>query len=533
MGCVGASPGGGASGRLARLASTMRPAAPAPSPCSTAACGTGRSRGASGAPSRPSASPRRRGRAPTAWRRSRAGLGLGEVALVVAQHLAGERHVVARAARDGVVQQDGLAEAGRLGDAHVARDHGVEHAVAEVAPHLGGDLLGEPQPAVVHGEQHALDLQVRVEVLPHDLDRVEQLPQAFEREVLGLDRDQHGVRRRERVERQEAQARRAVDDDEVVGAARARERLLQHALALVEVDHLDLRADQVDVARHHVQKRHLGLERGLLDGHLPGEHLVDAAGDGPLVDAERRRAVRLRVGVDQQRGVLVGRERRGEVDRRRRLADAALLVRDRDDLAHVPHRACVRRSPGAWRTPRRACRRPRYGTARRAPGGFTAAPATDSNPAGPPPAVPDSAFHAWRDAPRAHRRRALTPTATRAATSRTASPPRSCSIVRRRHRAPTASCADGIVRRRHRAPTASCADGIVRRRHRAPTASCADGIVRRRHRAPTASRADGIASLSFNAVIPAPEPGSPTGWHRPSSVAPPRWAVGDPGSSPG
>src|SRR4051794_18629224 len=77
------------------------------------------------------------------------------------------------AAGAGVVGDDGLTEARRLGDADVAWDRRRQHQVTEVAPDLVRDLVGESGPAVVHGEQHRRDLQPRVEVRGDEVDRPE------------------------------------------------------------------------------------------------------------------------------------------------------------------------------------------------------------------------------------------------------------------------------------------------------------------------------------------------------------------------
>src|SRR5207245_3222983 len=63
------------------------------------------------------------------------------------------------------------------------------------------------------------------------------------------------------------------------------------------------------------------------------EDVGDAAFDRVEVDAETDGEVRLGIEVDAEDVVTKRRERAAEVDGARRLADAALLVRDRDDLA--------------------------------------------------------------------------------------------------------------------------------------------------------------------------------------------------------
>ena len=123
--------------------------------------------------------------------------------------------VAHRPARARVVGEHRLAVARRLGDLHAARDHGAQHRVAEVAADLVGDLVGELRAAVVHGQQDRRDVQVGVEVRPHEVDVRQQLPEPLERVVLALDRDQHLVRRDQRVDGEQAERGRAVDEDVV------------------------------------------------------------------------------------------------------------------------------------------------------------------------------------------------------------------------------------------------------------------------------------------------------------------------------
>ena len=66
-----------------------------------------------------------------------------------------------------------------------------------------------------------------------------------------------------------------------------------------------------------------------------GERVVDgAAVGGAALHAEARRQVGLRVEVDEEDALVGEGEGGGEVDGGGGLADAALLVRDCDDLAH-------------------------------------------------------------------------------------------------------------------------------------------------------------------------------------------------------
>ena len=88
--------------------------------------------------------------------------------------------------------------------------------IAEVAANLVADLRAEARSRVVHRQHGALDLESRVEVVGDEADRGQELPEALEREVLALDRDERGVRRRQGVDREQAERWRAVDEDVVV-----------------------------------------------------------------------------------------------------------------------------------------------------------------------------------------------------------------------------------------------------------------------------------------------------------------------------
>ena len=72
---------------------------------------------------------------------------------------------------------------------------------------------------------------VRVQVLAHHLQRVLELDEPAQRQVLGLDGHDDPGRRDERVDRQQAERRRGVDQDVVVARLDRLERLLQRPLA--------------------------------------------------------------------------------------------------------------------------------------------------------------------------------------------------------------------------------------------------------------------------------------------------------------
>ena len=72
----------------------------------------------------------------------------------------------------------------------------------------------------------------------------------------------------------------------------------------------------------------------------PSSTWYTVAAQRALVDARAGGRVALRIEIDEQHAPLHRGEARREIDRRRRLADAALLVRDRDDARHRAAPSC-------------------------------------------------------------------------------------------------------------------------------------------------------------------------------------------------
>ena len=172
---------------------------------------------------------------------------------------------------------------------------------------------------------------MRVEVRLDHLDVVHQLRHALQGVVLALDGDQHLGRGNERVDRQQAQRRRAVDEHVVeVGALEFGQRVAQPVLAGHHADEFDLGAGQVDGGGHAEQQFvvRTPAQRGM-QRDLPDQHLVGRRRSGlPVFDPQRRAGIALRIEVDHQRLESLHGQCRRQVHRGRRLTDAALLIGD-------------------------------------------------------------------------------------------------------------------------------------------------------------------------------------------------------------
>ena len=113
-------------------------------------------------------------------------------------------------------------------------------------------LLLQRDARIEHDAQQSDHLQVAVEIRVNLLDRVDQIGQAFEREILALHRDDHAVGGAQTVQREQRQSRRAIDEDEIVFGFDFRQRLAQHAFAVFHADQFNLGARQFAVGRQDV-----------------------------------------------------------------------------------------------------------------------------------------------------------------------------------------------------------------------------------------------------------------------------------------
>ena len=124
----------------------------------------------------------------------------------------------------------------------------VEDELAEVAPHLGGDVRREAGAAVDHRQQHAGDPELRVQPGLDEVDRLDDLREPLERVVLGLHRDHDPIRRGKGVDGQRPERRRAVEQHEVE-ALDVRERLREVAVAVLVLRELDRGARELRLRR--------------------------------------------------------------------------------------------------------------------------------------------------------------------------------------------------------------------------------------------------------------------------------------------
>ena len=197
----------------------------------------------------------------------------------------------------------------------------------------------EERATVIERWQQTQDPQVAVELVADRVDDLHEIGEAFHGVVLRLDGDDHGIRGDQPVHGQEAKVRRAVDQRVVVAALEvASESVAQHLLAAQRREEFSFRHRQVDVRRCDVDPRRLRRNDDLVDRRAAiREDVCHGLVNRVEVDAQPGSEIRLRVHVDAQHAEPLFRERAGQIDGRRCLPDAALLIRDGDHIRHGRH----------------------------------------------------------------------------------------------------------------------------------------------------------------------------------------------------
>src|SRR6266849_3270990 len=181
---------------------------------------------------------------------SRSGRGYRDA--VPREYLARQGDIRLRAFAFAIELYGGRAEARRLGESYVARNHGLVHLLAEMLLQLRRHLLRERIAWIVHRSKQPFDIELRIQVLADLFNRVHEIGEPLERVVLALHRDHHRIGCDQSIHREHIERRGAVEKDEFVLAGDRFERAFQTGLAVLEVDQFYLRASEVTVGGNQV-----------------------------------------------------------------------------------------------------------------------------------------------------------------------------------------------------------------------------------------------------------------------------------------
>ena len=109
----------------------------------------------------------------------------------------------------------------------ISRDGRGAQLVAEISFQLGRNLLCQVGAIIEHGEDHAFDGEVWIEAGTNPLHCVQQFGDSFQGKIFRLHRDQHRIRRDQRIQRQQIQSRWTIQHNKLIPLTNWRERILQ------------------------------------------------------------------------------------------------------------------------------------------------------------------------------------------------------------------------------------------------------------------------------------------------------------------
>jgi hypothetical protein len=133
--------------------------------------------------------------------------------LSISQDLVREIEIGPGADAQGIVKKRRKAVAGRFAQADIAGNDGVEDAEVTMPPDFFCHLMGQVVATVEHGQENALDGETRVQSELDPSNGFEKQGQTLQGVVFTLKGDKNRVTGRETVGREEAQGRRAVEED--------------------------------------------------------------------------------------------------------------------------------------------------------------------------------------------------------------------------------------------------------------------------------------------------------------------------------
>ncbi len=269
------------------------------------------------------------------------------------EELVGELFVSGCTEAGGFVLHDGFPVAWGFAESDGARDDRPIDDVLEMGLHFGDDRLGEVVPHE-HGQQDSRDAEVGVGLAFSDLrhDAID-FREAFEGEVLALDRDKKFVGGGERIGHEYAEGGRAIEENVVEGGCFSQgfESDAKSGEMFSFASDFDFSAGEVDVAGDEPEVVAAGRDDAVLELAVSEEGFVDAEAFDGIV-AESTCGVGLGVEIDKEDAVASGGDGRREVDGGRCFSDASFLVGHCDNFHSELEcrRKCwfEKRSVGAW-----------------------------------------------------------------------------------------------------------------------------------------------------------------------------------------
>lgn len=170
--------------------------------------------------------------------------------------------------------------------------------------------------------------------LANALQGIEQLGHALERVELALHGDDDAVGDGQRLYRQHAERRGAIDKDVIEAILDAIERDFGEVLILLKLVQLKLRAGKINGRGDAAEIGKTRFYDRFADVAVADDDVVDRFFDFGFLDAEAARGVTLGIHINHKNLFSLFGDLRRDIDAGRRFTDAALLVGKGDDFSH-------------------------------------------------------------------------------------------------------------------------------------------------------------------------------------------------------
>ena len=168
----------------------------------------------------------------------------------------------------------------------------------------------------------------------HQFIGIQQLRQPFQRIIFALQRYEQAVGQRQRIDREQAERRRAIDKDIIIEWGERPHGAAQLVFTRNGVDQLHLCASQLNRRRHQVQIAKAAFADDRSRRRTADQHVIHAMRNLAAVHAQAAGRVALRIHIDQQHFFAALAQRSRKIHRCRRLGHAAFLVDDGDYFTH-------------------------------------------------------------------------------------------------------------------------------------------------------------------------------------------------------
>ena len=189
----------------------------------------------------------------------------------------------------------------RLSQPDISRDGCSAQLVAEISFQFRCHLLRQVGAIIKHGQHHAFNRQVWIEAGTNPLHRVEQLGDSFERKIFRLHRNQHRIRRDQRIQREQIQSGRTIQYNKLIAITNRRECILQPKFPALSVDQLDICADEILMRRNDPQLFERSFLQRLFRVGCAHEQMVCADSFRIFDQPQAAGGIRLRIAVYKER----------------------------------------------------------------------------------------------------------------------------------------------------------------------------------------------------------------------------------------